>query len=650
MLMDNRCAMPYTDEEAVLLVRECFAGDGVVAFDTETSGLLTWREDVVVGGVSLASASVPGGVYLPMRHNSAPLAADGAHKSNVSPAAVFGAINECARGKSVVMHNAKYDCSMLAGEALFAGRGNPFEFFGQVHDTMIMSQLLYDDGRSHSLKDLAAHELGTPADEQARLKAFLKAASTENYLDAPPDIMLGYAAGDAVRTLALYKLFWDRLQAEEMGRVYLMEMSVMPAIVAAELQGISVDTGYMGERAAEGTAIMEKQSKVARDLLGHDINLGSTHEIHKAWVFELGLEERLAERYHKGKGFVHTPTYDEETLRAGDNDLARCILEYRKWSKLVGTYFEGLSEFVDGGGRLHPQFFQCGTVTGRMSSSKPNMQNVPRGPEVKRMFRASPGQGNILLFIDYSQFEYRMFAHYCQDEALTRSFCTDDAFDIHAQVTSMVGAPDRATGKTLNFAMLYGMGSATYAKKYGTELSALLEAVRSGEAELEGAIRCKTPLDLATLLFNRYHSKLPAAKKFSHLASSRMRSRGYVKTLLGRRRHYDGDNDWKATNSLIQGSTSDYFKGGLHNLAALFGLSDLRSSPFRLFIHDEVCLELPASALGDLAPYLNAMAAVVPLRVPVRVDCKYTEYTWADAVDGPSSVWRPAIEEEADAR
>jgi len=607
----GKYAMPHTLDEALVLI-ESVCDAEIVAVDTETSGLNTWDPDVVIGGIALSSDAHVG-VYIPIRHRTATEIPQGkkrpkyefaeGHYMNQDPGAVLRCLRTALTGKAVVMHNAKYDGEMFATDPTC-----PFDVWkvcSQVHDTMIMSQLLNDKRGVHSLKLRAKKDLNMPPAEQDRIKAWLKAARTDNYLNIPPDLMCPYAAGDTHRTLLLYKQYITRIWDEKLISIYEVEMKLMPIITSAELMGTKIDTEYMAEQAAEGHTKMQEALDAVEEIAGHPVNLASEQEIDKLWAFELGLERKYAERYHKGKGYVMTPTYDAETLRSIDHPLVEHILKYRKYAKLTGTYFEGLLKFIDKDGRLHPQFFQNGTVTGRMSASAPNMQNVPRGPDVRRAFLVDTNER--MIFIDYSQFEYRMFVHYCQDERLIKAYNDDPAFDIHQTVTDMLHAEDRDTGKTLNFAMLYGMGAKTYSKKY------LLT------------------YDQAKALYGRYHRSLPAVQKFTRLAAQTMRRRGYVRTLFGRRRRYDGDNDWKATNSLIQGSTSDFFKAGLVALAdVIWPERDLFDSPFRLFIHDEVVISMPEH-FTDLETLLKPLVELMELRVPVRAEAKSTTTNWSEA-------------------
>jgi DNA polymerase-1 len=447
------------------------------------------------------------------------------------------------------------------------------------------------------------------------------AALAEELLGEPrlPDETPGAAACRAAQAAHRLKpLLEERLRVAEMERLYRdLELPLAEVLAEMELAGIRVDVEVLAQLSAEFGAALERLMGEIHALAGGPFNINSPPQLREVLFERLKIPTRGVRR---GKTGLSTDV-DVLTKLASEHPLPAKILEYRTLSKLKSTYIDTLPTLVDPTtGRVHTSFNQTVAATGRLSSSDPNLQNIPIRTEEGRRIRAAfvPAPGWRLISADYSQIELRVLAHLSGDAALIDAFTRDE--DIHARTAADVfgalpAAEGRRLAKVINYGIVYGMGPSRAARELGVPTAA-------AQAYIDG-----------------YFARYAGIRAFLDATVAEARERGYVTTVLGRRRYLPelGARDAAvrqfaeraATNTPIQGSAADLIK-----LAMLEVRRRLRAvgcgGRMLLQVHDELVLEAPADAATAVAEAVRgAMEGVFPLRVPLRVDVR-TGATWAE--------------------
>jgi len=492
---------------------------------------------------------------------------------------------------------AKLGADLKALRVALARRG--VALAGPGFDVALASYCLNPSRAEHTIAALAEELLGVGRDD-----------------GADPTL----AACRAARTAhALRPLLEERLRAHEMERLfYELEMPLAEVLAEMELAGILIDVAALGALSAEFAAALERLMAEIYALAGMEFNINSPPQLRTVLFERLGISPRGVRR---GKTGLSTDV-DVLTRLAEQHPLPAKILEYRALAKLKSTYVDTLPALVDPAtGRLHTSFNQTVAATGRLSSSDPNLQNIPirseEGRRIRAAFVAAPGHR--LVSADYSQIELRVLAHLSGDQALIQAFASGE--DIHARTAAEVfadrpPAEGRRLAKVMNYGIVYGMGAARAARELGVS-----------QAE-------------AAAYIDRYLGRYPGVRAFIDATIAQARARGYVTTILGRRRYLPelGARDpavrqfaeRAATNTPIQGSAADLIKLAMlevrRRLAAAGGGARLL-----LQVHDELVLEVPADRLAAIASAVrDAMEQVFPLRVPLDVDVR-PGATWAEA-------------------
>jgi len=429
----------------------------------------------------------------------------------------------------------------------------------------------------------------------------------------------GVAACRAARAAhALRPLFEERLRAVDMERLFReLEMPLAEVLAEMELAGVLLDVALLGALSAEFTGALERLMAEIYGLAGCEFNIHSPPQLRTVLFERLKISPRGVRR---GKTGLSTDV-DVLTRLAADHPLPAKILEYRALSKLKSTYVDALPALVDPGtGRLHTSFNQTVAATGRLSSSDPNLQNIPirseEGRRIRAAFIAAPGHR--LVSADYSQIELRILAHLSEDPALIASF--ESGEDIHARTAAEVfadrsPAEGRRLAKVMNYGIVYGMGSARAARELG---------VSSAEA---------------SAYIERYLGRYPGVRTFIESTIADARARGYVTTVLGRRRYLPelGARDpavrqfaeRAATNTPIQGSAADLIKLAMLEVRRRFASEP--GARMLLQVHDELLLEVPSGRLEAVTVAVrDAMEQVFALRVPIRVDVR-DGANWSEA-------------------
>lgn len=568
---------------------------GSFAFNVQATGTLPTKADLV--GIGLAAGDVA--AYVPVGHLEGQQLERGAVLDRLRP--LFGDDRLPKRA-----HNAKFHAILLSRHGVPA-RGIGF-------DTMIAAFLLESGQRALALRDLAWAKLHVEIPSVASLLGTGKKATTMAQL--PIAECGSYASREAALVERLVPLLEAELAAAEQIELFRdVELPLVPVLAVMEQTGIAVDLGYLANLGRELVQrISDLEAEIYRHV-GHEFNINSTQRLSEVLFQELHLETRSRKAKTK-TGHISTGVDVLEELR-GAHPIIDLILEHRQLHKLKSTYVDALQMLVDPvTGRVHTSFNQTGAATGRLSSSDPNLQNIPirtdEGKRVRRAFTARPGDA--LLSADYSQIELRVLAHMTADPTLLEAFAQGE--DPHAATAAevmdvpieQVTADDRRVAKMVNYGVLYGMSDFGLAERTG---------LASGRAS--GFI-------------DRYFERFGTVKDFQQTVVSDVIRLGYAKTILGRRRYFPEMRSpiyavrqaaiRQALNAPIQGSASDIVKVAMIRVAA-FLERDAPSVRMLLQVHDELLLEGPENELLRIAPKLcELMIEAVQLNVPLHVDLK----------------------------
>jgi DNA polymerase-1 len=584
-----------TDGAALDTWMERLEAADLIAFDTETTSLDYMRARIV--GVSFAVE--PGqAAYVPLAHEYAG-APEQLDRDEVL-ARLRPLLEDPNKGK--VGQNLKYDMSVLANHGI--------ELRGIAHDTMLESYVLDSTAGRHDLDSLAQRVLGHETIHYEDIAG--KGAKQIPFQQVPLETAGPYAAEDADIALRLHRSLWPRLEAEPvLKRLYQeVELPLLPVLSRLERTGVLVDADMLAAHSEELTRRLAELEMQAHDAAGQSFNLGSPKQLAEILFDKLQLP--VIRKTPKG-----APSTAEEVLQelALDYPLPRLVLEYRSLSKLKSTYTDKLPAQINPRtGRVHTSYHQAVAATGRLSSSDPNLQNIPirteEGRRIRRAFVAPPGQK--ILAADYSQIELRIMAHLSADEGLLRAFA--DGQDIHrATAAEVFGVPpeqisgeQRRSAKAINFGLIYGMSAFGLARQLGIE---------RGEAQ-----------SYIDLYFQRY----PGVKEYMERTREQAAQRGYVETLFGRRLYLPDIKarnpqrrqgaERAAINAPMQGTAADIIKRAMIDVDAWLGDSDIDARMI-MQVHDELVFEVAEEQVERLrAGVVERMARAAELAVELVVD------------------------------
>lgn len=576
-------------EEAWLAFLKKLAGEKAFCLDTETTSLS--RQEGRLLGISF-SCQAHEACYLPWPQ-------DPARQSTLAEQ-LSGLLARPAILK--VGQNLKYDLHILASHGISVA--------GPFFDTMVAHHLLQPEGR-HGLDSMAEHYL---AYKPIPISDLIGTGRQMKSMAAVPLSQLAeYACEDADVTWQLYERFAPALQEEGVERLFAeVEMPLLPILVEMERAGVAIDCEALGKTAQTWQARLGELAEEAYRLSGSQFNLDSPKQLGEV----LFTKMQLAKSPRKTRTGQYATS--EAVLRQleGRHPIIEVIRHYRTLKKLLSTYAEALPELVSAQtGCLHTHFHQHIVSSGRLSSSNPNLQNIPirteEGQEVRRAF-VPRKPGNVLLSADYSQIELRLAAHFSEDEALIGSFLRGE--DIHALTAAalyqvspdQVSAAQRHQGKLLNFSIIYGI------TPFG--LSQRLEISRGQAADFIDA----------------YFAAYPGVKRYIDCSIELARERGYVTTLMGRKRKLPDIHsrnktlrefaERNAINLPIQGTQAEIIKKAMIQVSQWLAESGLHSYMV-LQVHDELLFEVPEGEADSLRAALpELMQAGFSLRVPLVVD------------------------------
>ena len=565
------------------------------SFDTETTSLDYMKAAIV--GVSVCVE--PGrAAYIPLAH-AYPGAPDQLGRSMVLER-LRPLLEDPERPK--LGHHLKYDAHVL--------RNHGIELRGIRYDTMLESYVLNSTATRHDLDSTALRYLGIETIHYEDVAG--KGAKQLTFDQVPLEQAAEYAAEDADVTLRLHRTLWPQL--EQLPRLRALyeeiEQPLVPVLLDMEHLGVLIDADMLRRQSHEIAGRLIELEREAHAAAGSSFNLDSPKQLQEILFGQLGLP--VKRRTAKGQ-----PSTAEDVLEelAADYELPRIILDYRGLAKLRSTYTEKLPAQVDTRtGRVHTSYHQAVAATGRLSSTDPNLQNIPiRTPEGRRIRQAFVApEDHLLLAADYSQIELRIMAHLSGDESLLRAFAEDR--DIHQATAAevfgvpleQVGAEQRRAAKAINFGLIYGMSAFGLARQLGIE---------RGEAQ-----------QYVDLYFARY----PGVKRYMDETRALAREQGYVETVFGRRLYLPeiGSRNSQlrqyaersAINAPMQGTAADIIKRAMIEVHDWLRREHL---PARLVmqVHDELVLEVKASAADTVERGLRArMAGAADLEVPLKVE------------------------------
>ncbi len=573
---------------------------GSFAWDIETTALEFHKADIV--GVALAVAGE--GYYVPFL---VPQAEAGRFQLTFADFAreMAGVFADAAIKKTG--HNLKFDMLHLRQHGLTVA--------GVEHDTMIMSYLLFPNRRSHQLKELSAEFLGV---RQVTYEELVGKGKAKVPLAEVAVAKVGsYCLADAECSGRLVEKLLPMLTGKKLLGLYRdVEVPLARVLQDMEWHGIGVDRAFLQAADARLSGQIVVAEKEARELAGYDFNLNSPQQLAELLFDKMGLPQSKKTRK------TGAQSTDIEVLNELKGfPIVERIIAHRTYKKLHATYVQGLLENLDGRDRVHTQFNQTVTATGRLSSSNPNLQNIPVGDvaglNLRRAFVAAPER--LLLSADYSQIELRVMAHFSGDETLKRAF-TEGA-DIHQRTADLVFGADlfarrqelRRRAKIINFSIIYGSGAYSLAKELGVSF-----------AEAKDFI-------------GRYFETYSGVKRFMEKVVAGAEQDPEVRTLAGRfrpipevqssNRTVKENGNRMAINTIIQGSAADIIK-----MAMIRIHERLRPLQSRLLlqVHDELVFEFPRAEEKTLAALVRQeMENAAPLDVPLIVSLKKGE-NWAD--------------------
>ncbi len=578
-------AVLLDSEDRLNAVLQKIPQNSIVAFDTETTGLDTRSAKLV--GFSFAFEDERA-YYVPIAHNYLGVG------HQLSLAAAKEAIERLMKHQ-IVGQNLKFDLDLLYNR-LQIDRIEP------KADTMILAWLL-NPGSRVGLDTLASKMLGY---EMKTFKETVK--NGEDFSSVTLKEAAFYAAEDAWATREIY--FKLKRLFEEGGLEHLLkeaqevEFPFINVLITMERLGIKIDQEHLRRLKDELSAELGRLTQEIHTLAGSNFNIKSTKQLGSVLFETLGLKG--AKRTKSGY------STNESVLKKliTEHPIVEKILEYREYQKMLSTYVNPLLKLssADPKGRIHTSFIQTGTATGRLASKDPNLQNIPvrseLGRRVRRAFIAEEGYS--LLSIDYSQIELRLLAHFSGDEALTDAFANDQ--DIHMATALKLFGPKEAKAKrdfakSINFGLLYGMGS----RKLAEELD-----ISSKEAKE---------------IIEAYFAAFPTVRGYLEQIRQEVMQRGYVETLLGRRRlfDYEGASGMmkaailrEAVNTVFQGSAADLIKLAMLDIDTMIGEEGLKARML-LQIHDELIFEVDRDDAKMIANrFRHSMENIYPLRVPLK--------------------------------
>ena len=569
-----------------------------IAFDTETTSTDPLRADLV--GISM-SVKEGTGYYIPVGHAGL--------TAQLPITDVIDALRPAFTDPRIEKagHNIKYDALVLGNYGLQVA---PLTF-----DTMLAEWLIDPGSHNLGLKDMAGHYLNA---SMTHIEELIGKGKTQITMDqVPVESAAPYAAADAEVTLRLVPLLAKKMEDRKCTKIFdEIEMPLVPVLMQMERAGIMLDTQFLKKFSQEMEVRLRAIEDEVYKAVGYPFNLNSTQQLSKVLFETLRLEPPDRNKKTASGHFSTSAAVLDEL--SGKHPVVDLLLEYRELAKLKSTYLDALPLQINPRtGRVHTNFNQTGTVTGRVASSDPNLQNIPTRTEIGRQVRlgfvASPGHQ--LLSVDYSQIELRIVAHMSGDKAMLDAFRAGQ--DIHAATSAailnipldQVNKDQRRRAKAINFGLIYGMSA--FGLSRSTDLTL-------GEAEN---------------FVKDYFEHFPGVKAYLDNIRVLAARQGYVETMLGRRRYFPNlanpinvamrnREEREAINAPIQGTAADIMKLALIHLPEVLAAKRLKAR-ILLQVHDELVLEVPDEELKETASVVQSvMSDAYQLSIPLLTEAR----------------------------
>ncbi len=498
--------------------------------------------------------------------------------------------------------NIKYDKNVLANYDI--------NLTGIAHDSMLQSYVLDSTASRHDMDSLALNYLQRTTTHYEDVAG--KGSKQIPFNQVSIEEAAPYAAEDADITLQLHQNFWPELQKnKKLQQIYeSLEIPLLSVLSQVERNGVVVDADMLAQQSHELESRLGELEQQAHDLAKQTFNIGSPKQIQKILYEDMQLP--ILAKTPKGQ-----PSTAESVLQelAQDYDLPRLILDYRSLSKLKSTYTDKLPGQIDPNtGRVHTSYHQAVAATGRLSSSDPNLQNIPiRTEEGRRIRQAFIAPENcVILAADYSQIELRIMAHLSQDKGLLEAFSQNEdvhrktAAEVFATTVDKVSNDQRRAAKAINFGLIYGMSPFGLAKQLGITRSEAKDYI------------------------DRYFEHYPDVKNYMEITREQAREQGYVETVFGRRLYLPEINarnaarrqyaERTAINAPMQGTAADIIKRAMIDIQACLN-KDYPDIKLIMQVHDELVFEIPEDEVELLKPEItNIMIQAADLSVPLLVD------------------------------
>ena len=590
---DYTQSLVLAEDEFTLLLSKLSSSKSFV-FDLETNSL-DYMEAKIVGFVFLVEKS---SYYVPVAHDylDAPV--------QLSRSMVLNSLKSILESKTIgkIGQNLKYDAHVLANVDI--------ELNGIIDDTMLKSYCLDSVASRHNMDDLALHYLNHSTIHYSDVAGSGKKQLTFNQVNI--DEAMPYACEDVIITNELNNFFEIKLQAfPKLVALYKsIEIPLIKVMLRLERNGALLDETSLFNQQVEIKAEMVKIQSLAFEIAGDEFNLESPKQIQQILFSEEGFGLEPKKKTAKGQ-----PSTNEEALKLLDHPLVDLILSYRTLTKLNSTYLEALPKKINRRtGRLHTSYHQAVTATGRLSSSKPNFQNIPirteQGAQIRSAFIAN--EGSVILAADYSQIELRIMAHISEDKNLIKAFNNNE--DVHRSTASQVFDTEiskvtkdqRRKAKAINFGLIYGMSAFGLAKQIDVSRT-------EAKQYIDG-----------------YFENYPGVLQFMNETKEMAKSQGYVETVLGRRLYLPQINSKNkmlqqhalrtAINAPMQGSSADIIKKAMLDIQAWIDREDYEIKMF-MQVHDELVFELKAEKANEYANSIKLMMSnALKLHIPLEVD------------------------------
>lgn len=555
---------------------------------------------VRIAGVAVCTMDGQNAWYVPMRHRDDPT------ENVYFPNALAWLKDMLGSGRDIVNHNIKFDAKCW--------RQDGCKVKGRIIDTMIMARL-WDSG----LYNLSLDYL-TGGGKDKRVKAYLKTIGSLDWGRVPVSLMGPYAENDVIKTAGLFRKFRKGMRSECMD-VWDTEINLTKHLIDIEMHGIRIDIhGLKTTYANLLRRMMELQEQIDK-IAGCEVDCLSSDDLTEVLCGRLGLPiisyTKATKSNPKGN-----PQWNRSSLTQTLHPIAELIKEYKHLAYFTSTFCKGWLSRLGDDGRLHQNFNQASAETGRMASRNPCTTNIP--PEAEMFILAD--DGCVILGHDYSQIEYRIFAHYANDEKIIKAYNEDPNTDYHQMLADWLGVP-RKFAKSLNFSFIYGMGKTTLLQTIAGIIAVSRSDTDMIEKLISFGISSGTSFSheikdmdfsdfkiVATGIYNNYHKMVPTIKQLTNRVSNVIKARGWLRNYMGRIFKLPASAGYKGVNFLVQGSAADIFKDRLvANLDVVKNIFMITS------VYDSSYFNVPIEVIEDVYVRSIKILEDFNMRVPLRV-------------------------------